>query len=119
MILPERKVVRKTAKQSKNKSVSSRISKNECGGLKNAICEVLKREVPESEEEIRAMLLEIGVSPTNQNGIAVSMILKALGGDKAAAEWLREASGEKISLKEPADSGGAVVIFVDGEKIAE
>lgn len=90
----------------------------ELKALGKAVKKILKAEIPQEKEELRAFLQSNGIKTTNVNGIALAMVLKALGGDKQSAEWVREASGEKE--KDEVNIGGDTVIIISGdEEIAE
>ncbi len=85
--------------------------------LRAAVKKALQGKVPSEMSELRKYLKKSGVDTTNDNGIAFAMVLKALAGDKAAADWVRDTSGEKP--KDEIDINGGVVFISGEDEIAE
>lgn len=86
--------------------------------LEKAVKKALKQNIPSEMADLRSILEKDKIKATNDNGIAFAMILKALKGDKSAAEWVRNAASEKTKendarLKEP------VVIISGDDEIEE
>lgn len=75
------------------------------GALYESVCSILACEIP--DEEKRAQMQTLGVSPTMLNAIHLAMGKKAAGGDVQAAKYLRDVvqeqgqdtSGEEGTLK--------------------
>lgn len=85
--------------------------------LRAAVKRALQGAVPSDMKELRTYLKKSGVDTTNDNGIAFAMVLKALSGDKAAADWVRDTSGEKP--KDEVDINGGVVFIGGEDELAE
>lgn len=85
--------------------------------LKKAVKKVLEGNVPESMDDLHHLLEEAGVPHTNDYGIAFAMVIKALGGDKPAADWVRDTAGEKP--KDEIEHSGGVVILTGDDDIAD
>ena len=85
--------------------------------LKAAVRKVLEGAVPEDMTELCRLLEEQGVPQTNDYGIAFAMVVKALSGDKSAADWVRDTAGEKP--KDEVEHSGGVVILSGGDQIAD
>lgn len=86
--------------------------------LKAAVKRALLGAIPKEMNDLRELLENEGIDMTNDNGIAFAMVLKALKGDKSAADWVRDTSGEK--LKDEIKVGGEAVVIISGDdKIAE
>lgn len=96
----------------KEAAIKGGIASGETRRLKAAVKRALQGNVPSEMSELRKYLKKEGVDVTNDNGIAFAMVLKALSGDKAAADWVRDTAGEKP--KDEIDIGGGVV-FMSGE----
>lgn len=69
--------------------------------------------LPEDMGKIREQMQRDGAEENCCNGIAYAMVLKALSGDKTAAEWVREAGGEKAAGR---SGGGAKAVMITGEE---
>ena len=103
-------------KKTKGGITTARRKKN-TSSIKEAVKDALACSLPPDAHTIQEALEYLGLKNNNQNGIAIAMINKAISGDKAAAEWLRDASGEKNEDKNAQSS--AVVIISGGDKIED
>ena len=88
------------------------IASGESRRRRAAVKRALQGQVPSDMSKLRKYLKKEGVDATNDNGIAFAMVLKALSGDKSAADWVRDTLGEKP--KDEIDISGGVV-FIEGE----
>ncbi len=102
---------RRTPEQHSADSANGGKASGETRRLRAAVKRALQGAIPSEMSELRAYLEKSGVDTTNDNGIAFAMVLKALSGDKSAADWVRDTSGEKP--KDEVDISGGAVIIVD------
>ena len=72
--------------------------------LRGAACALLRHRLSlEQEQAASEMLLAMGVSePTGADGLLLGQYLKALGGDTAAAKFVRDAASAAAAETEPA-----------------
>ena len=71
--------------------------------LRNAACALLSHRLSlEREQDAAEMLAAMGVpEPTGADGLLLGQYLKALGGDTAAAKFVRDAAAEFSPPPEP------------------
>lgn len=117
LITPEELNSRRTPEQHSADSVKGGKASGEARRLKAAVKRALRGKIPESMGELRDLLSAEGIELTNDNGIALAMVIRALSGDKAAADWVRDTAGEKP--KDEVDLGGGVVILAGSDQIAD
>ena len=82
--------------------------------LRAAVKRVLDIKLPDDMKDLKNELEKAGIDTTNDNGIAFAMVLKALGGDTAAANWIRDTVGEKP--KDEVSLGGDAVVIISGDE---
>ena len=72
--------------------------------LRNAACALLSHRLSlEREQDAAEMLTAMGVAePTGADGLLLGQYLKALGGDTAAAKFVRDAASAAAAETEPA-----------------
>lgn len=80
--------------------------------LREAIQTIL--DLPCIDSDLSEILKKAGIKQDTNNGIALAMALKAMQGDKQAADWVRDTAGEKPS-NDIDVKGGSMVIAIKGE----
>ena len=109
---------RRTPEQHSADSSKAGKASGEARRLKAAVRKALEKRIPGNMTELKEVLTEAGIDPTNDNGIAYAILLQALKGDISAANWIRDTAGEKPK-EELAIGGDSVIIISGDDKIAE
>lgn len=109
---------RRTPEQHSADSSKAGKASGEARRLKAAVRRALEKRIPGDMLELKQVLTEAGIDPTNDNGIAYAILLQALKGDIYAANWIRDTAGEKPK-EELAIGGDSVIIISGDDKIAE
>lgn len=109
---------RRTPEQHSADSSKAGKASGEARRLKAAVRRALQKRIPSNMTELKEVLTEAGIDPTNDNGIAYAILLQALKGDISAANWIRDTAGEKPK-EELAIGGDSVIIISGDDKIAE
>lgn len=118
LITPEELNSRRTPDQHSADSSKGGKASAETRRLKAAVKRALQGAIPDNMAELRTLLEKEGIDATNDNGIALAMVLKALNGDLSAASWIRDTAGEKP--KDEVKLGGDAVVIISGDdEIAE
>ena len=109
---------RRTPEQHSADSSKAGKASGEARRLKAAVRRALEKRIPSDMTELKQVLTEAGIDPTNDNGIVYAILLQALKGDMSAANWIRDTAGEKPK-EELAIGGDSVIIISGDDKIAE
>lgn len=107
---------RRTKEEHIEASRKGALRSNEVQREKKAFREAVRliSEMPCLNPDIDEILKQSGLQSNNKNGIALAMALKAMQGDKQAADWVRDTAGEKPS-NDIDVKGGSMVIAIKGE----